>query len=581
MATDSFTCPYCGKPHRLQANFCPETGQRFPRCPDCGTRLEGAPKICPNCGLILEAAAHEAPPAPPPVPVEPDAKPILVAPIAASAPPPLPAAPGTQPLEQPTEAIPPPAEIPATEQLPFAETEALPQGGESTAPAPAARFPGWVIPCAIIAAVLGVLVIAGLAFFAYKAFQGTLPILSLSFSDATATESEQPVEASMETPGLAMDATQAPSAIPTLPSLLTAPAPTLPPEPTVLPTVVTPAPAASSQSFSWSVQTIDKSPEVGAFSSIAVDRQDNIHIAYYDDRLDDLRYSAYKSDLWKYYALTGKEKDGFFSSLSLDNAGVPYIAFYVYDQNLIKVVFYTSNTWRALAPLNNFKFEATNLSLAIDQEERPHIIFSDKRRFNIWYAVLENNRWNLQFISDLKSEDNKADRFPLVLDRTGQPRTCFYNKNTGLNYAYLSNGAWTVENVDPNPGAGTYPSLSLDSNDVPHIAYYDQLNHALKHAYWNGEKWVIETVDTSGDVGSYASITIGKNDLIHISYYDADNADLKYAFWNGNSWTTTTVDAEGEVGTYNSIALDQNGAPRISYYDATNKWLKLATASTK
>jgi hypothetical protein len=564
MATETFTCPYCGKPHRLNANFCPETGTRFRRCPDCETRLEGNPKICPNCGLALEAAIEVAPP-----PAEPSLEPVLVAPIAAAVPP-L-AEPGTHPLTPPTEALPSPDEPLATEQLPLPETEALSAGAS-----PASRLPRWAIPCAIVAAVVGVLVCAGLAFFVYRAFQENRPVVSLSLSDATATEKKIPTKTAVEARTSTPTSSQSPSPVPTLPSLLAAPSPTLPPTP---PTTVAPTQAPLSSSFSWTTQVIDKSPEVGAFSSIAVDQQDGIHIAYYDDRLDDLRYAAYQSDLWKYYALTGKEKDGFYSSLALDPTGVPYIAFYVYDQNLIKVVFFSGNVWRALAPLANFKIEATNLSLAIDQQNRPHIIFSDKRRFNIWYATLGNNQWNTIFVSDLKSEDNKTDRFPLVIDRSGQPRTSFYNKNSGLNYAYLSNGAWTVENVDSNPGAGTYPSLRLDSKDNPHIAYYDQMNHALKYAYWNGEKWTIETVDSGGDVGSYPSIAIDQNDFIHISYYDAGNADLKYAFWDGKGWKITTVDADGEVGTFNSIALDQNGAPRISYYDATNKWLKLASAT--
>lgn len=561
MAIETLTCPYCGRQHLNRSNFCPETGKPIPHCPDCGFLLEDSPEICPNCGFALDGSVRVV--TPPPAPVEQSPKPVQAATIA---PTPLPFPPppvlDAHPLQPDTEVLLQPPAIPATEQLLFPATEALPLD-QTTASGPGAVFPPWIKTCSIIlASFLGLAVVAGLAFVGFRMFQDGFSSSAVIKTSTRAAKTARPSLAAVASP----TSDQAPALTPSPGSMWP-------------PTIAAPSQAPPSTTFSWAVQTVDKNPEVGAFSSLAIDPQDGLHIAYYDDRMDDLRLAENVGNSWKYKALIGKEKDGFYASLALDSSGIPYVAFYVYDQNIIKVVTIVNNNWRALPPLAPFKFEATNLSMAMDREDKPHLIFSDKRKLNILYATLNNNQWNTQFVSDLKSEDNKSDKFPLVLDQSGQPRTCFYNKNTGLNYASLSGGAWKVENVDPNPGAGTYPSLKMDSKDYPHIAYYDQLNHTLKHAYWNGEKWMIETVDSGGDVGMYPSIALDKSNFIHISYYDAGNSALKYAFWNGSRWSIATVDDEGDVGMFNSLALDRNGEPRISYYDATNKWLKLASAT--
>ena len=91
-------------------------------------------------------------------------------------------------------------------------------------------------------------------------------------------------------------------------------------------------------------------------------------------------------------------------------------------------------------------------------------------------------------------------------------------------------------------------SIAVDSNDNPHISYYDQTNGDLKYARWTGSTWIIQTVESTGTVGLYSSIALDSNNRPHISYYDYINADLKYAHWTGSTWNIQTVDSGGQAG---------------------------------
>jgi len=150
----------------------------------------------------------------------------------------------------------------------------------------------------------------------------------------------------------------------------------------------------------------------------------------------------------------------------------------------------------------------------------------------------------------------------------------YYDATHGdLKYAKGVAGLWSTETIDFCNyfgcffDVGRYSSIAIDSNNVPHISYYDATNHNLKYAKKSGGVWTKETVHFTGDVGLYTSIAIDSNNVPHISYYDISNKNLKYAKKVAGVWTKETVDSPGDVGEYSSIALDANSNPHISYHN--------------
>ena len=61
----------------------------------------------------------------------------------------------------------------------------------------------------------------------------------------------------------------------------------------------------------------------------------------------------------------------------------------------------------------------------------------------------------------------------------------YYRSTADLYYAYrgVSDSSFTTTSIDTAGSIGMMNSLALDSNDNPHIAYYDGYDTAVKYAY--------------------------------------------------------------------------------------------------
>jgi len=118
-------------------------------------------------------------------------------------------------------------------------------------------------------------------------------------------------------------------------------------------------------------------------------------------------------------------------------------------------------------------------------------------------------------------------------------------------------------------GHGLWPSLALDGQEHPRIAYTYALAGDLRYAAFDGMQWVTTTVDAFGATGLLPSLTLDTQDRPRIAYRNSGYMDLLYAWTgpdiDGGPWITTTVDTTGDCGGWPSLELDGAGYPRISY----------------
>ena len=141
----------------------------------------------------------------------------------------------------------------------------------------------------------------------------------------------------------------------------------------------------------------------------------------------------------------------------------------------------------------------------------------------------------------------------------------------------------TVTTVDSAGDVGDGLAITLGTDGLPLISYYDASNGDLKVAHCDDVACTgatITTLDSSGNVGRRTSIMIGADGLGLIGYYDEGNGDLKVAHCADVACTAashaTTIDAGSDVGQYSSVALGADGRGLIAYYDAFNGNLKMA-----
>ena len=80
--------------------------------------------------------------------------------------------------------------------------------------------------------------------------------------------------------------------------------------------------------------------------------------------------------------------------------------------------------------------------------------------------------------------------------------------------------SWEIEIVDITADVGPMCSMDIDSQGNLHVAYYDMTNYDLKYAKRDSSGWTNTTIDSNGITGWFPTLKVDSNDVPHIVYYD-------------------------------------------------------------
>ncbi|MCK4404211.1 MAG: T9SS type A sorting domain-containing protein, partial [candidate division Zixibacteria bacterium] len=260
------------------------------------------------------------------------------------------------------------------------------------------------------------------------------------------------------------------------------------------------------------------------------------------------------------------------TSIALDGAGNPHIAFdkgYGTGEQL----------WHAWWDGSNWQQEGIDSqpdysadvgewnSIAFDTDGYPHIAYT----YQTWagdcylrHAYKDASGWHIQVADSLIGDEFQY--VSLALDNDNNPHISYYDCDVyDLKYAHWDGATWHTVRVDSTGGVGKHSSIALDSLDYPHIAYLDGTNYGVKYARWDGSNWQIETVESDVGYGFYTSLALDANDRPHISSGEY-MGNLRFAYWDGSDWQIEVVD-NTVCCDWTSLAIDDSGYCHIAYYD--------------
>ncbi|MCP3098684.1 hypothetical protein LZ198_07315 [Myxococcus sp. K15C18031901] len=241
--------------------------------------------------------------------------------------------------------------------------------------------------------------------------------------------------------------------------------------------------------------------------------------------------------------------------------------------------------WDDVVPSTDFHPppDTDYLSMGLGPDDEPHLCTLDiTSTFNTatlyCYGLDATRRWTRERV-DVPGTDFSSPS--VAVDGEGRPHVAYYDANQKrLTHAVRSASGWVLETVDASADVGTGASMVLDAQGHPHIAYRDTTNQDLKYARWTGTEWSLQRVDSTDDVGGTPALALDAQGRPHISYEDLTRHHLKYARWTGTQWNLSTVDASGTGGRDSALALDAAGRVHITYFSEGLRYARSPQAPT-
>ncbi len=185
----------------------------------------------------------------------------------------------------------------------------------------------------------------------------------------------------------------------------------------------------------WQVEAIGSGPIMYAnTTSLALDKQGNPHITYYNDGTQDLMYATKDMGNWSITIVDSAGDVGQFSSLVLDSLDVPYISYYQHlgdTIGVIKIAVWENSEWN-ITNIDTLYYVsigftgARNMtSLTLDTQMNLHLTYSDEKILK--YANWNGSNWQRETILDVSNTSTVLGQLTsLQLDTEGYVYVCYY-----------------------------------------------------------------------------------------------------------------------------------------------------------
>ena len=209
---------------------------------------------------------------------------------------------------------------------------------------------------------------------------------------------------------------------------------------------------ASFDGTGWSSQRVDLGSNRGCESSILIDGNDHVYIAYQDRSASKLKIATDKNGQWDDYTVnTGSHPSdiypGYMTSMAMDAQGQFHIAhFEEQDDDLRYSTGAPGGPWTTTV-VDASGHTGRNPSIAVDAADRPHIVYHTWNGQNLKYATLDSPTANWA-VSTLASTGDLGEGNAIFIDSSGVMHVPFNDATTGyMEYMSKSTGLSITDEV--------------------------------------------------------------------------------------------------------------------------------------
>lgn len=204
------------------------------------------------------------------------------------------------------------------------------------------------------------------------------------------------------------------------------------------------------------------------------------------------------------------------------------------------------------------------LPIVFDASNSPHLFYqtSDYQRPDIrpYHAWISNGKWKSELIDPV---NDSGSGLSAAIDSTGVIHVSYggHDGVSRLVYARRDADGWTVTEVGAR---GRYTAIRVDADDQPHILFVDFAS--LRYAHLEGSTWIVEDtgISTGGGVG--LDLAVDSDGFMHIVY---EGAGVNYATNASGDWVSTRL-LDGLPRGGFSIAVDAEGVPHVVVAEVTD-----------
>lgn len=345
----------------------------------------------------------------------------------------------------------------------------------------------------------------------------------------------------------------------------------------------------------WQIEIVDSAVSAGndyRFNSLALDTAGNPHIVYNKIAFTQLVHASKVDSIWQKESI---DSGAFYYGLSLiiDDNNNPHLSFLEKDEEIHKTFLRYARRedtgWLITAVDSmvdslGYLFWYFNSSIDLDSESRPAIAYMtwdvvDSMQY-LKYARYNGTSWDTLVVERDSVWSGFLNDFSpsLILDSQNQPHIAFYQHHymygyDSLKYLYYDsasscwNAVKTIYLLLAPIDSRSSLSLALSTQDHPRLAY--PYVGTLVHTWWDGAIWINDYMVDIGGSGLRIDLELDNSNNSHIMYLPEPLiGHARYCYKDSVWHLCGRIEPDTMTRTWDAdvnLELDESNQPHVCY----------------